>query len=296
MPSLALPSSQPAVAAYRGSVDLTLALRDGVTRLTHSRARPPLLVQRALYPDPTLPQLAYILLANPTGGIFQGDHHRIDISAGPGALAHVTTQGATRAYTMPHGQARQEVNLRVAAGAHLEYLPDPLIPYRDASLEQVTAITVEPAGSLLFWDIIAPGRVAMGESCAYRRLFNQVEVGKDSGPPGYRDVFQLEPTRRNPLGGSLLNRAFPGAESVVFGTMLIVCDGPGLEQLLAGLREALASEPAVAAGATTLPNNLGLGIRALGPDTATVHQCLKGCWSLARQHILGAPAPTVRKY
>ena len=119
---------------HQGSVALTLASRGGRTRLAQSRARPPLQVQQALYPDPALPNLAMVMLSNPTGGIFQGDRHRIAVNVEPGAAAHVTGQGATRVHAMPHGMARQDVELVVAEDGYLEYLPDPIIPYRTRTL------------------------------------------------------------------------------------------------------------------------------------------------------------------
>ena len=291
---LSAPNS--AAGIHHGSVELTLAKRDGLTRLVRSRTRPPLLVQQALYPDPALPHLAMVMLSNPTGGIFQGDRHRIAVTVEPEAAAHVTGQGATRIHAMPHGSARQDVDLAVAGGGYLEYLPDPLIPYRDSDFEQRITLSVAPGGALVYWDIITPGRVAMGESFRYRRLASRLTVLDSFGHPACYEAFNLDPSR----GPTLARRVFPdlqGADSgCTLGSMLVIADDPGLNALLAELQELLPTVPGVAAGATLLPNRAGVGIRALGAETSAVREALTRCWAAARQRLLGSPVPFLRKY
>ena len=100
------PSADAASRGQNGLVDLILERRAGRTRLTQSRTRPPLLVQQALYPDEAAPDMAYVFLANPTGGLLQNDRHRIAVSVGAGARAHVTTQSATKVIHHDGGRRR----------------------------------------------------------------------------------------------------------------------------------------------------------------------------------------------
>lgn len=279
-----------------GSVELTLANRNGRTRLTHIRTRPPLLVQQALYPDAGMPHLALVMLSNPTGGIFQGDQHRIAVAVEPGAAAHVTGQGATRIHAMPHGRARQDVVLKVASGGYLEYLPDPVIPYRDSHFEQRLTLEVAAGGTLVYWDIICPGRIAMGESFRYRRLSSRLEVVDAGDRMSFREAFTLDPTRNMPLAGFGLPDGQVRPRGCTLGSMLLIADGPEMEPLLAGLQELVSTIPDVAVGATRLPNRVGLGVRALGVDTATVRSALTQCWAVARKHLLGTSLPFLRKY
>ena len=293
-----MPLSAPGspAAPHHGSLELTLANRDGRTRLAQSRTRPPLQVQQALYPDPALPHLALVVVSNPTGGIFQGDHHRIAVTVEPGAAAHVTGQGATRIHAMPCGSSGQDVDLAVAGGGYLEYLPDPVIPYRDSQFEQRITLSVAPGGSLICWDIITPGRVAMGESFRYRRLASRLEVMDSYGRPAYHEAFSLEPSRGLVLardGSPDRQGTGPGC---TLGSMLVIAEDPGLNALLAELQELLPTVPGVAAGVTRLPNRVGVGVRALGAETSAVREALTRCWAAARQHLLGIPVPFLRKY
>ena len=287
-------------AGQNGSVDLVLERRAGRTRLIHCRTRPPLLVQQALYPDDAAPDMAHVFLANPTGGLLQNDRHRIAVGVGVDARAHVTTQSATKVYTMPEGSAEQRVRINVASGGYLEYLPDPLIPYRDASLAQEVDIACEPGGALVFSDVITPGRVAMGESFRFRRLTNRLTVWGPGGPPVYREAFNLDPSAGNLTGTGVLGfggrQGADDASTRTLGSMLIVCDSPCARSLLDEIRDALGQYPGVRAGASVLPDGNGVGVKMIGRDCASVQTTLKRVWSKARRELLGVAAPALRKY
>lgn len=294
------PSVDAGPAGQNGSVALVLEPRAGRTRLTHCRTRPPLLVQQALYPDEAAPDMAYLFLANPTGGLLQNDRHRIAVNVGAGARAHVTTQSATKAYTMPEGIAEQRVRLNVAADGYLEYLPDPLIPYRDASLNQEVEIVCEPGGALLFSDVITPGRVAMGESFRFRRISNRVTVRGQSGRPSYREAFDLDPGAGNLTGVGIMG--FGGQQITddvsarTLGSLLIVCESQPARSILEQVRRSPGQCQGVRGGASMLPDGSGVGVKMVGRDCAAVQRALNRVWSIARQELLGAAAPALRKY
>ena len=292
---LTAPPADPVRVVHNGSVELTLAERDGRSRLVKSRTRPPLLVQKALYPDWALPGMAFVILANPTGGIFQGDEHRISVHVESGAAAHVTTQSSTKVHAMPAGLARQGVELKVEAGGYLEYLPDPVIPYQGSDYEQHTSISVRPGGVLIYWDVFAPGRAAMGEFFCYRRLANRLEVLDGSGCPTYLESFVLTPASHDLLARGILGSPGVGVGSTL-GSMLVIAEMKRLEPLALELQELLPADREVAAGVTRMPNNTGLGIRVIGRDSADVQAVLVQFWSVARQHLLGVDVPFLRKY
>ena len=294
------PSVDAGSAGQNGLAELTLERRAGRTRLAHCRTRPPLLVQQALYPDEAAPDMAYVFLANPTGGLLQNDRHRIAVSVGAGARGHVTTQSATKAYTMTGGIAEQGVRLHVEPGGYLEYLPDPLIPYRDAGLEQEVDITCEPGGALLFSDVITPGRVAMGESFRFRKISNRVTIRGRSGRPAYREAFDLDPGTGNLTGVGILgfgsSHDADDASARTLGSLLIVCESPPARAILDQVRRNLEPCPEVLVGASVLPGGNGVGVKMIGRDCAAVQQALTQVWSIARLELLGVAAPTLRKY
>src|SRR5205823_1219524 len=148
----------------RGTVGKTGFLRLGFERrgnrtiLENLERRAPYMVQRALYCDPEMPGLACVFLITTTGCLLQGDRLALDITLGPCAQAHVTTQSATKIHAMDANYAAQTQSITLADDAYLEFLPDPVIPHRQARFVGDTQISVAPSATLLFSEIVQPGR------------------------------------------------------------------------------------------------------------------------------------------
>jgi len=146
-------------------------------------------------------------------GYLPGDRLSIDIMVSEGASLVVRGQGATKVFPSSRATAANvNVTLSVEAGGRLVYFPGELIPYRDSVLAQVTRIDVADGGMLALGEILAPGRVAMGEVNDYTRLDLAVEAAHD-GRLCLIERARLEPGRRplttpgrhgaHPIAGSL---------------------------------------------------------------------------------------------
>ena len=266
---LSLLQPSPASVASHGSADLFFGFRHGRTRLVRSLVRPPFVVQRAFYLDSLLEDMAFVFLANPTAGIFQGDFQRISIVVGPGARAHVTNQSATKVHTMPESisgaGASQETGLSVEDNAYLEYLPEPLIPFQGARLRQSTRISVAPGGALLFGEVTAPGRVARGEVLAYGYLQNRLTVCRPKGIPIYHESYRLEPRARDPRSAVILG----SAAAPTMGSLLIVTDRVDAQGMADRLGQCARSEfmndTQVSVGTTCLPGEAEWALKFWGP-------------------------------
>ena len=116
-----------------------------------------------------------------------------------------------------------------------------------------------------------------------------------SGSPLYREAFTLDPARGRPLARGVLSDQRGTESAYTLGSMLIV-GGAEMRPLLAELQELLPASPGVAGGATMLPNNAGVGVRALGVETPSVREALTQCWAAARRRLIGAALPFLRKY
>lgn len=300
MASGLLHSTDAGSRVQNGLAELTLEHRADRTRLTHSRTRPPLQVQQALYPDEGLPDLAHVFLANPTGGLLENDRQEIRLSVGAGARAHVTTQSATKIHTMVQGNAEQCVSIDVASGGYLEYLPDPLIPFQDASLLQSVRISVEPGAMLIYGDVLTPGRVASGEAFRSRRISNRLALYRQQERPVYLESYDLSGVRDQPMNMAVLGKPCmieTGAAGVrTYGSMLILCDAEPAGLVLDALRKSMPGYCSVSAGASTLPDGNGVGVKILGADRAAVQSEMTLAWSAARRVLLGAGVPALRKY
>src|SRR5689334_12635413 len=141
-----------------GFLHLGFERRSDRTILASLQRRAPYMVQRALHYDEAMPGLACVFLITTTGCVLQGDRLALDITLGPGAQVHLTSQSATKIHAMDANYAAQSQTITLADGAYLEFLPDPIIPHRHSRFLSDTQISVAPSATLLFSEIIQPGR------------------------------------------------------------------------------------------------------------------------------------------
>src|SRR4030095_8631833 len=93
------------------------------------------------------------------------------------------------------GHSEQHTLMTVGEGGLLEYLPDPLIPFAGSRHVQRTSVTLENRASFFGWDVLAPGRQAMGEVFAFDSLRVETSL-QTAAHPLLLESFLLEPHAR----------------------------------------------------------------------------------------------------
>jgi urease accessory protein len=259
------------------------------TVLERHRQRFPLHVTAPLYLDPAVPEMPFVYVQNPTGGVFAGDRLRVGVDAGPGTRVHVTTTAATKIYRMEAGHAEQLVELCLAAGAYVELVPEPLIPQAGSRFSSRIAATLADGAALVAAETVAAGRLARGERFAFERLELSTEVRDEAGRELCVDRLVLEPGRRSPAARGLLG------DASYLGTLLVVAPGSDGEQLAARTDAALAELADVRAAAGVLADGAGSISRVLGDSPAGVRHAIEAAWAAARRELLGTPLPPRRK-
>jgi urease accessory protein len=149
-------------AQHHWEAELTLgfAPRGHKTALVDCSHRGPLTVQRPFYPEGGV---CHVYLLHPPGGVVAGDQLSIDARAETGAQALITTPAAGKFYRSGGDVARQTVNLTIADGASLEWLPQETIVYDGARLNANMLIDLAEQGHFVGWEISVLGRPAAGE-------------------------------------------------------------------------------------------------------------------------------------
>jgi urease accessory protein len=268
-------------------VRLEAAPRGGRTALVQLACSGPLRVLRAHYLDPALPDMAFVTVCSTGGGVLQGDRLEVEARAGAGARLSLGTAAATRLYAMPRGHAESRLRIRVAAGAYVEHVPDPYIPYAGSRFLQEGEHEVAETGALVVGEVIAPGRAARGESLAYGLFAGHLRVRRPSGALLFQDASRLDPARELGRPG-LLGRHRS------LGSLYAVAAGLDPEALGA------AAEPAAGAGAyvgaSELPNAAGAWVRVLADDARAAAAGVVAAWEAARLTLLAAPVPPSRRY
>jgi urease accessory protein len=269
--------------------------RDSATEKTVIReqySRVPLLAQRAMYLEETLPAMAYVYIVSPSGGILQGDRYRIDITLGNNTIAHVTTQGATRIYKMEKNYASQIINIKVEEGSFFEYIPDQIIPFRNSRFYQEVHLNVHDNATMIYSEVIVPGRVASGEAFEYDICYIKTVGRNHLGKPRFIDTVKLEPKNENLRAEGVLGNL------QVVGTTYIVTKDSYLKDLQYEINEkikVLEVKGKISGGTSILPARQGIIVRILGKSTEDVKKIIFEVVSIARKQIVGASFSGIRK-
>lgn len=272
-----------------GVLELVLGRQNDTTRVERQYQRAPLHTYRPIHLDPNLPEMAFVFVQQFGDGFVDGDRCRVDVKCGPNAAVHVTTQAATNLYRSERNFAAQLVDLRARRGAVIEYLPDPVVPFRGSRFFQRTRLTADPEATVILAEVLLPGRVARGELHAYDLYRAVTEAYRPDGTLLFADTLRLCPTE----GEGPRSLALLGGNDVV-ATLHVVTQREFPKELVELLRHALAGGE-VLAGVSELPNGCGASARLLGPTSKSVRAALTKAWSAARLALLGAPAPDLRK-
>jgi urease accessory protein len=272
-----------------GVLQLGLARTGGATRVVEHYERAPLHVYRPIHLDENLPEMAFVFVQQFGDGYVDGDRCRIDIECGADAAVHVTSQAATNLYRCRRNFATQLVNLRAGPGAFLEYLPDPVVPFRGARFFQRARLTAAPDSTMIVGEVLLPGRVARGELHAYDFYGAETEAYRPDGALLFADRIRLCPA----VGAGPRSLALLGSREVL-ATLYVVTQRERADELVELLREASSGED-VLAGVSELPNHCGASVRLLGPTSKAVRGALTNAWNAARLALLGAPVPDLRK-
>jgi len=270
-----------------GYLRLGFELRGGRTILADLDARTPFLAQRALHCDDMLPDMAWLFMITTSGCVLQGDRLALDVSVGPGARAHITTQSATKVHSMDANYAHQTQSFTVGEGAYLEFLPDPLIPHRQARFANDTRIVIDRAASMLCSEIVQPGRKHHHpDECFGATLLSlATTASRPGGQLLFSEKLVIEPLRF-PVRQSGVMDSFD-----VFANVILCTPADVADRVHARVTAEVDVEKGVAFGACRLPNDAGLIYKVLGRETAQVRAKVREFWEVARHEITGAAIP-----
>lgn len=259
------------------------------TVLAEQFARAPFHVLRAVHCDAMLPEMAYVYMMSTSGGTLGGDAHKISILAGENAAAHVTTQGANRIYGTRSAGASQATEITLEGGSYLEFMPDQTIPYGGSRYVQTAAITADPTATLVYSDVLASGRSAMGESFQYDSYDTRAVARDPDGRTLFRDAARLEPKRRGVAEYGVMG------EYAVTGTVYVLAPPSRAAKLQRAIASRVSGRAAVPGGASLMRGGAGVMVRLLGGDARSVLDAARGVAGVVRRETWGTPLPADRR-
>jgi urease accessory protein len=273
-----------------GALSLSLARFGSTTRVRRQYQRAPLQIYQPVYLDPGRPDMAFLYVLQAGDGFVQGDRYRIDISCEADAAVHVTTLSMTNVFAARQNYASQLVNLDVGPGAVLEYLPDPVVPFRGSRFLQQTNVVVDPSATAILGETVLPGRIARREVHAYDAFFAETTVRRPDGTEILSDSLRIVPAHGDDPGSlGLLGPA------QVLANLYMISEKVDPATLVTGLRTGLKDTRDVLVGVSELCNRAGAVVRILGPTSEAVKAARLTAWRAGRVLLLGVPAPYLRK-
>ena len=251
----------------------------------------PLCIKRALYLEESCPEMAYIYIISPSGGILQGDRYRTDITMQKSAKSHITTQSATRIYKMNNNFGTQIINLNVGENCYLEYIPDQIIPFKNSKYYQVSNIKVHDTATCVYSEILTPGRVASNESFEYDICYMKVKSVNHQNKTRFIDIAKLESKKENIKAFGIMNHYdILGNVYILLPKSYVTETKNEINVLLNNL-----NLNNVIGGCTKMPDDSGLLVRLLGQYVFDIKNIIYLIIGIIRKKVLNISFSKMRK-
>ena len=249
----------------------------------------PLSVKKEMYYDQFQPKMTHVYIVSSSGGILQGDKYMIDIILEKNALAHITTQGATRVYGMNVSNAIQVVNVSLDDGAYLEFIPDQIIPYKNSRFYQEINFKVHDNATMIYSEIISPGRIGMGEIFDYEICYLR-SIGKNHKDElRFTDYTKIEPKKMNLHDFGVLG------QKQITATVYILAKRNDIEKIIQTLENEIKNSSEIEFGWSTMTKENGILLRILGNTTRDVIRLVYDITKIVRKTILNSDFHEIRK-
>ena len=261
----------------------------GKTRMKEKESMFPLSVQKEMYYDPFQPKMTQIYIMSSSGGILQGDKYMIDIILEKNTLAHITTQGATRVYGMNVSNAIQVVNVSLDDGAYLEFIPDQIIQYKNSRFYQEINFKVHDNATMIYSEIISPGRIAMGEIFDYEICYLRTAGKNHKDELRFTDYTKIEPKKMNLQDFGMLET------KQIIATVYILAKRNDVEKIIQTLENQIKNSSEIEIGWSTMTKENGILLRILGNTTRDVIQRVYDITKIVRKIVLDSNFHEIRK-
>jgi urease accessory protein len=261
----------------------------GRTIIKEKESMFPLSVQKEMHYDQFQPKMTHVYIVSSSGGILQGDKYMIDIILEKNTLAHITTQGATRVYGMNVSNAIQVINVSLDDGAYLEFIPDQIIPYKNSRFYQEINFKVHDNATMIYSEIISPGRIGMGEIFDYEICYLK-SIGKNHKDElRFTDYTKIEPKKMNLQDFGVLE------QRQITATMYILAKRNDIEKIIQTLENEVKNSSEIEFGWSTMTKENGILLRILGNTTRDVIRLVYDITKIVRKTILHSDFHEIRK-
>ncbi|BAZ46857.1 urease accessory protein UreD [Chondrocystis sp. NIES-4102] len=234
---------------------------------------------------------AYLYLINTSPGLLAGDRLNLNIELGAKSNLYFTDQAATKVHSMPIVNTKASLDYQISLDEYssLEIVPEPLILYEDAVLEQKTTIKLHPTAKLFISEIILPGRLAKQEYYKFNYYFNCLEIKDFNEQLLFKEAMCLE-GKNNPYKNQKLFSSLP-----IIGNAIAILPNTEINLLINKINTNYNSEQGLQIATTILPYDNGLAIRALADKTIKLKKLFNNILNQIRIDNQQQPLPYIPK-
>ncbi|RAJ10895.1 urease accessory protein [Chitinophaga skermanii] len=235
------------------ALHIVIALRGTKSILQHAYVTPPFKVVPLPQYDAAMPLQLMLMSSSP--GMMDGDMWDIQVTCGEHTRTKLQTQSYQRIFPAKQG-AHQKAVYTLEQGAHLQYIPHPLVPHADAILHAENNIYLADDCTLVWGEVLTCGRKLNGEIFHLTSLHNETRVYHQQNII-FIDKQIIQP-KRIPI------HAFGQYEQYTHQASLLYFDTHQQPNLpVDTLHELLATKENIAFGVSKTARN-GLVVRLLG--------------------------------
>lgn len=137
-----------------------------------------------------------VILMMASAGLLKGDMAECQIMCKAHTKTELTDQSFTKVFDTGDGYAGRKTKIIVEEQAVLDYHPSPVIPFANSTFDGCTQIDLKETSVLYFSEIMAGGRIAMGEKFAFRKFENRIQINVE-GRPVYLERNRLIPQKQH---------------------------------------------------------------------------------------------------
>ncbi len=257
----------------------------GRSVLRHLERRAPIIVQQELYFDEAMPEMPCVYILSSGGPHVDGDRYEQVVEFAEDTCAHISTGAATKIASMRHNFSALEQRFVLAAGAYMEYLPEPTIPSRGSRLVSDTTLTVDASATALYAEIYSSGRRHHGEHFSYDMLSLATRGRRLSGELLFSEKMLVRPALCNPATVGTMGRY------EIFASVFLMTPASHAAEVYEMTRSGIFRDEGLMAGITRLPNACGLVYRVAGCETEPVKRAVRAFADTVRRNVKGRPLP-----
>jgi urease accessory protein len=270
---------------YTAELEASFISRGGQTALHSKFHKSPLKIAKTFSRDQ---QQIGVCVMDCSPGLMAGDRYRLNWQLAPETSVFITNQSYTKIHPSQERPAYQLQSFHVAQDACLEYKPEPIMLYKDASFRAETEIFMDAGAVVFLCDIVCPGRVLRDEVFQYARYDSQLKVHYQNQLIYYnRQCIEPAAFGTNEEAGSLAQlssdfRHTGGWEDYTHQGTLYVFSEQIKQEHLAPLNARILDYPHLLCG-VSLTYQHGLIVSVLGKSVWELQQLLDEAWNLMKK-------------